>query len=232
MKLCALIVIATVATSSFPSPVRALTDPLPAPASDEFCIAVQQRIASTALKPGNTVFKDMPSFRHSKSSAEPFEIYQVVTYAGQRPIVVSCKMKTAAILRAVFGPSAAGEQLGCPDITQQIRALAIDELGRDGLPKAADRAARFVIDDNEPYITGRSFLADFPLSYQAPDGLVHLNSPGLFQDYDSWITPLLPKIFQGQIYCHLPTVEYVKALATGEMQPGTVITTADDAPVH
>ncbi|RMF94617.1 MAG: hypothetical protein D6727_12440, partial [Gammaproteobacteria bacterium] len=97
--------------------------------------------------------------------------------------------------------------------------------------QAAERAAAIVVDDNEPYITGRSYLADFQLSYRGDDGKVHLNSPGLFQDYDSWITMFLPEKVQGQSYCHLPTVEYIKALATGEMQPGTLVTTADDAPV-
>ena len=207
------------------------TDALPQPGSTEFCVVVQQRMATTALKGHNTWFRDMPSFRHSKPLAEPFNIYQVVTYAGQRPIMVSCKMKTAAHLRAVFGDKAAGRQLTCPDITRQLRARAVAELRQANLPTEADKAAAFVIDENEPYVAGGSYLADFSLSYRGQDGQVHLNSPGLFQDYDSWITPLLPKIFQGQSYCHLATVDYVMALATGQMQPGTVVTTADDAPV-
>ncbi|MEO8029739.1 MAG: hypothetical protein ABI765_02755 [Gemmatimonadota bacterium] len=208
-----------------------LPDALPPPGSPEFCVVVQQRMATTALKGTNTLFKDMPSYRHSKPLAEPFNIYQVVTYAGQRPIMVSCKMKTAAHLRAVFGDKAAGKQLTCPDITREIRSLAVAKLRQGNLAMAADKAAAFEIDENKPYVTGGAYLADFSLSYRGQDGKVHLNSPGLFQDYDSWITPLLPKIFQGQSYCHLATVEYVMALATGQMQPGTVVTTADDAPV-
>jgi hypothetical protein len=42
----------------------------------------------------------------------------------------------------------------------------------------------------------------------------------------------LPEKFEGQTYCHLATVAYVKALATGEIEPGTKMTTADDAPVQ
>ena len=205
---------------------------LPAPVSADFCVAVQKRLASTSLNGTNTLFTDMPSYRHSKPSAEPFNIYQIVTYAGRRPIMVSCKVKTAAHLRAVFGEQAAGKQRFCPDITREIRARAVAELRQANLPTAAEKAAVLVIDENEPYVTGSAYLADFPLSYRAPDGAVHLNSPGLFQDYDSWITPFLPAIFKGQSYCHLATVEYIKALATEEMQPGTVVTTAEDAPVN
>jgi hypothetical protein len=192
---------------------------LPPPASEDYCKAAQQILASTTLTGSNTVFTDMPEYRHSKPSADPHRIYQVVTYAGNLPVVVSCKTKTAAHLRAVYGPEAAGAQYFCP------------ELGRRVQRQAAARAAAFIVDDNEPYMTGRDYLADFELSFKAADGNVHLNSFGLFQNYDSWITRFLPWQVQGQSYCHVATVDYVKALARGEIEPGTVITTADDAPV-
>jgi len=157
-------------------------------------------------------------------------IYQVVTYAGQRPIMVSCKVKTAAHLRATYGETAAGEQLFCPEVTRLVQIQAVAELQAYD-PAAAAKAAAFVVDENEPFITGQSYLSEFELSYVADDGAVHFNSPGLFQNYDHWITWFLPDRFQGQSYCHIASVDYMKALATGEMQPGTIITTVDDAPV-
>jgi hypothetical protein len=193
---------------------------LPAPAAPEYCGAVQQILAGTTLAGTNTLFTDMPEYRHSKPSA------------GDRPIVVSCKTKTAAHLRAVYGPDAAGEQRGCPDITRRIRDQVAAELAAAGDAGAAARAADFVVDADEPYLAGRDYLADFRPSYRGDDGRVHLHSPGLFQDYDSWITRFLPWQVQGQSYCHLPTVDYVRALATGATEPGaTTVTTADDAPV-
>jgi len=204
---------------------------LPAPADEGYCQAAQQILASTTLTGSNTIFTDMPEYRHSKPSADPHRIYQVVTYAGSMPIVVSCKTKTAAHLRAVYGPEAAGTQYFCPELGRRVQRQAFDELTASGDTEAAARAAAFVVDDNEPYMTGRDYLADFELSFKGPDGNVHLNSFGLFQNYDSWITRFLPWQVQGQSYCHVATVDYVKALARGEIEPGTVITTADDAPV-
>ena len=81
-------------------------------------------------------------------------------------------------------------------------------------------------------MTGRDYLADFELSYVDDDGAIHLSSPGLFHDYDSWTTWILPEIVEGQAYCHIATASYIKSLAIGEMEPGTLITTADDAPVQ
>ncbi len=205
--------------------------PLPPATSAEFCVTAQEILASTTLRGENTLFTDMAAFRHSKPFVSPLRIFQVVTYAGQRPIVVSCKVKTAAHLRAAYGPQAAGRQLYCPDMTRLARDQAVAELRKAGQGAAAGRAAGFVIDDNEPYATGQAFLGDFQAIYRAPDGQVHLASPGLFQDYDRWFTRWLPEKLQGQSYCHLPTVDYIKAVAGGVMPPGATISAGEDAPV-
>ena len=211
-------------------PLATQAQTLPAPDSAQFCVMVQKILTGTELEGTSTLFTDMPAYRASKPSPDPLMIYQVVTYAGQRPIMVSCKVKTAAHLRASYGEAAAGEQLFCPEVTRLVQAQAVAELQVDD-PAAAAKAAAFVVDENEPFITGQSYLSEFELSYVADDGAVHFNSPGLFQNYDHWITWFLPDRFQGQSYCHIASVDYMKALATGDMQPGTIITTVDDAPV-
>jgi hypothetical protein len=213
-------------------PAGAQTTALPDPTTEDFCMAVQRITANTEHSGANTVFTNMPAYRKSKPFADPHLIYQVVTYRGDMPIMVSCKVKGAAHLRSAYGEDAAGEQLFCPAITQLIQAQAVVELEEAGDVAAAAKAAAFVIDETEPYATGQSYLADFELSYRGDDGAIHINSPGLFHDYDSWTTWILPERFEGQVYCHIATVEYLKALATGMMEPGVLITTADDAPVR
>lgn len=211
-------------------PVNAEIGTLPEPTSDKFCQVVQQILANTEMESYNTLFKNMPDYRASKPSPRPLMTYQVAQYDGQRPIMVSCKVKGAAHIRAAVGEDAAGEQQYCPSITRMVRARAIVELEQAGLDSAAEAAASFVIDENEPFITGREYLSDFQLSYKGEDGAVHISSPGLFHNYDSWTTWILPEKFEGQTYCHLATVAYIKALAMGETEPGTLMTTADDAP--
>jgi hypothetical protein len=207
------------------------TLPLPKATSEGFCVAVQQIMASTSMVGNNEIFTDMPSYRHSKPMVDPLSIYQVISYSGSMPIMVSCKIKGAAHLRSAFGEDAAGEQYYCPTVARSVQQQAIAQLKQEGLTEAAAKAATFVIDDNEPFMTGRDYLSDFQLSYVGDDGAIHINSPGLFHDYDSWTTWILPEKFEGQSYCHIATVDYLKALATGDMEPGITMTTADDAPV-
>ena len=211
--------------------VGAQSADLPLPTSDEFCTRVQQILANTEMVSNNTVFSNMPDYRASKPSPDPLNTYQVVTYQGQMPIAVSCKVKGAAHLRSAYGEDAAGDQQYCPVVAGMVKTQAVAELTEAGETEAAGRAQAFVIDENEPYMTGRDYLSDFSLSYVGEDDAVHISSPGLFHDYDSWTTWILPEIVEGQTYCHLATVDYMKALALGSIEPGTVITTVDDAPV-
>jgi hypothetical protein len=204
---------------------------LPDPTDPNFCQAVQKFMSNTEVESDNTLFTDMPEYRHSKPMVDPLQTFQVVSYAGTTPIMVSCKIKGAAHIRYAHGDDAAGEQLFCPDVTRVLQAQAIAGLKLAGLKDAAAKAEALVLDNNEPFMTGRDYLADFELSYVGDDGAVHIQSPGLFHDYDGWTTWILPEKFEGQAYCHLATPAYISALATGTMEPGTVMTTADDAPV-
>jgi len=203
---------------------------LPEPTSGEFCQAAQRYLANTEMSGEITVFDNMPDYRASKPSPDPLLIYQVVTYDDKRPIAVSCKVKTADHLRAVYGEEAAGEQRRCSAIAELVRQQAIRELEAEYPPAAAAKARSFIIDDNEPFMTGQAYLESFELSYLDEEGNIHIQSPGLQTDWENLLFWILPNRLRGQTYCHLATVPYMKALATGAIEPGTILTTADDAP--
>jgi len=177
------------------------------------------------------LFTDMAEYRASKPMVNPLQTFQVVQYSGQLPIMVSCKVKGAAHIRSVHGEEAAGEQKFCPEVARELQQLAVAELRQAGETQAAETAAGFVIDNIEPYITGQSYLGDFQLSYMDDEGVTHLSSPGLFHNYESWTRWIIPERLAGQVYCHLATPAYIKALAMGTMAPGIVMTAVDEAPV-
>ncbi len=212
------------------APVYAAPDDLPDPTSGAYCQLAQRTLANTAMEGNITVFDNMPEYRSSKPAPEPLQIYQVVTYDETRPIAVSCKVKAADHLRAVYGEEAAGEQQICSVMTNMALAQTIRELEAEGSAGAAAAARAFIIDDNEPYLTGQSYLTEFELSYLDENGKVHIQSPGLQTNWENLLVWILPDRLRGQTYCHLATVPYMKALATGEIEPGTLITTEDDAP--
>ena len=222
---------AVVASTILALPANAEDAKLPDPTSPDLCVAVQHILASTEIDATNEIFDNMPDYRHSKPSPNPLMIYQVVTYDDIGPIVVSCKVKTADHIRAEYGEEAAGEQRYCPEIARMTQAQAVAEL-QQWNPDAASVAQSFVVDDIEPYMMGSSYLSDFQSSYLGDDGLIHFQAPGLQTNWDDWLIWVMPNRLRGQTYCHLPTVAYMKRLATGTTEPGTTITTVDDAPTQ
>ena len=54
-------------------PALAQDSVLPAATDPNFCQVVQQIMANTQMESENTVFTDMPEYRHSKPAVEPSE---------------------------------------------------------------------------------------------------------------------------------------------------------------
>jgi len=225
-------VMATAVSLVFAS-AAANAEVLPDPTSADFCQRAQQLLATTEIVSENNVFDNMPDYRSSKPSAEPgqsVKTYQVVTYKGDTPIVVSCKVKTSDHIQDVYGEDKAGQQNICALLTGMLKDQAVAELLSAGNPGAADIARNFAVEQTEPVVTGRSYLADFQPVTEAADGTITLHSPGLQVEWDSWWWYVLPDKFVGQTYCHLPTADLIKGVATGDMSPGLTVTTVDDAP--
>ncbi|MEE4185792.1 MAG: hypothetical protein V2J12_08495 [Gammaproteobacteria bacterium] len=215
--------------AAVPAGALAADRALPDPTSPAYCQAVQEIMANTRQQAEVTVFDNMDDYRGSKPEPDPLKIFQVVTYDDKRPVMVSCKVKAADHLRAVYGETAAGNQEICAAVTRLTRAQAVRELEQEYPEAAAERARNFVIDENEPSLAGQTYLSEFELSYTDSEGRVHIQSPGLQTDWDNWLIWLFPNRLRGQTYCHLATVPYMKALATGAVEPGTVMVTTDDA---
>ena len=214
------IVIALMASIFIAKPTWAA---LPAASSDEFCRTVQQLLASTDMVSNNTIYEDLEAFRKSKPGAEPLQTYQMLSWDGELPITVSCKVKTADNLRYVYGENAAGAQQYCPYITRQIMEGAEQQLLAAGEDDAASRLQAFVLDRNEPYMTGSSYLSSYAPVYTGDDGRVHIASPGLMVYWDSFWRYIMPDILVGQTYCHLVTADYLMAVARGERDPGASV---------
>ena len=202
---------------------------IPDPRSPEFCAMVQRVLANTDMTPNVTVFDNMPDYRSSKPSIEPLNAYQLVTYSGDMPIIVSCKVKTSDHLQTEFGEDAAGKQRFCPEFTQMLLDQAVAEL-QESNPDAAAVAAGFIVENTEPYATGSSYLGEYNPLYRDAEGKVHIVTPGLQTDWGNWMFWLLPNRLRGQTYCHLPTTQLLQAVATGEMDTDILIHTRDDAP--
>jgi hypothetical protein len=185
---------------------------------DDFCTEVQRILAATGIPSTNTVFTDMGEFRASKPSVNPLMTYQYVTYHNDQAKMISCKVKAADHLVAEYGAEAAGPQGMCRDITLIIHGRVMDGLEQIN-PALADPARAVVIDPDEPFLTGGSWLSEFPLSYRGDDGAIHINTQSLQINWDDWRFWIMPNRLRGHTYCHLIAPAHMAALISGDAQP-------------
>jgi hypothetical protein len=202
-------------------PVTQAADPGATVTRGDFCAAVQNVLAGTALAPKNTIHTDWGAFRKSKPAIRPLETQQFVEYedaAGTRPKRISCKTKTWDQIRDVYGADAArdGGAASCRDVNRDTimttwRAMTPAERAR-----AAHPPQRIMLDGDENVIMGSKWVEPYEFAYLGSDGRVHVQARTIEVGFKEWPWRLAPAQFRGTYYCHLIAPEYARRVMLGE----------------
>jgi hypothetical protein len=187
----------------------------PGPSSESdagFCARAQAAIVSALPPAQNEVFTDFTAFTKSKPAVRPLYTRQFVRLQDgdpQRPILISCKMKTADHLISEYGSGQAGEDRGCRHVNElTLRSVEAS------LPKSLRRAVIF----EEDIVTtdGPVWLAPYAHARLDSSGALHLQSRAMKND---WLDPRCadssPQL-RGTRYCHFIAPEYLRRLLQGE----------------
>jgi len=193
--------------------------------SAEFCIVAQTAIVAAKPVARNEIHDDFTAFTKSKPVAEPLMTTQYVWRESSDPqagpMIISCKMKTADHLIAVYGAGAAGADIGCSgvnEITLREVLASFTAKERRGLRFEGGRRIRFEAD----IVTtqGPVWLEPYALATLGAEGSLQLQAKGM---RDEWLDPRYaeaPPQFRGTRYCHLIAPEYLRRLLLGEVEPG------------
>lgn len=190
----------------------------------DFCVAAQAAIVDARPAARNEIHEDFTAFTKSKPAANPLVTTQYVRRENENPqagpMMVSCKMKTADHLIAVYGPDAAGVDIGCSgvnEITLRKVLASLTPQERRRLRFDSGRKVSFAPD----IVTtqGPVWLEPYPLATLGADGSLQLQAKGMRND---WLDPRYaqaPPQFRGTRYCHLVAPEYLRRLLLGEVEP-------------
>lgn len=194
---------------------KAATD-MPLATDDRYCITAQQRVAATGVPTVNVVHTDFQAFTFSKPKARPLETTQYVWFedeAKTRPKMISCKMKTADHIRAEYGADQSGGDTSCAALNERTTQAVLAALTPAERRKLAFDGGRNVVYDPDFVTTdGLTWLAPFEVARVDDDGVLHIASKGMKND---WLDPKLANAaerFKGTRYCHLIAPEYLKRL--------------------
>jgi hypothetical protein len=176
---------------------------------DTFCTEVQRVTAQTNVKPNLTIHKTSWDYRYSKPGIEPVEIHQYITPdASGQPKMISCKVKAVDHLKSAYGPTAAGTQGTCEQVTRSVVEQARASAGPRAIPVR--------VDPEEQVWTGSSYLAPFELLSKDASGILHVHTRYMRIDWDDWRWYVMPNKVRGHLYCHVIAPEYMARVLRGE----------------
>ena len=187
--------------------------------AEAFCGSAQQWIAQTDMQAEVVLYEDHEAFVESKAAIEPLSVPQFFSNPEPDsgiPRVVSCKMKTAEQLNAVYGAegAVAGTSQSCETVLSRMLDARFAERTGESLSLNRDD---FLIDEEDSTFIGPMWLEPWPFEPLSVDdsGLVHLLSRSLYVP-DAWYIPM-PDSFKGVYYCHTISPVYLDALITGSL---------------
>lgn len=205
---------------------RGTVTPGPGRPLAEFCLDAQQVIVKTAVTPTLIVHSDFDAFVKSKALIEPLSIQQYIWYENDdtgRPVMVSCKLKSADHLNEALGKGTSAGDGQCQDMNRLTFERVRASLGGNPTESVIFDGAEVVSNEANPGMTGPDWLKPYEMTWRDDSGVLHLRSKGFRVDWTDPRYAAMPGRFRGVQYCHLIAPEYLARLVSGKAQAGIVV---------
>ena len=192
----------------------------------EFCLEAQRVIVRTDVTPALILHTDFDAFVKSKAAIEPLTIQQYIWYEDDdpaRPVMVSCKLKSADHLNEAFGAGTAAGNGRCQDMNRLTWDRVRATLGGVDVGQVVFDPAEEVRNTENPGMTGPDWLKPYAMTSRDEAGVLQLRSKGFRVDWTDPQFAAMPGRFRGVQYCHLVAPEYLARLLTGQVQPGVIV---------
>lgn len=194
------------------------------PAAEKYCISAQRLVTQTGLPVNLQLQTDFDAFVRSKALIEGPTIQQFNWSDGNDELVgISCKLKNADHLLAVFGPGSAGPDGACQDMNRAVYALVAREIPAPVYPRVVFDPAEGNMNEGNPGMTGPDWLAPFTLTTVDADGSLRIHTKGFIVNFSDPRFEKMPVRFRGVHYCHFIAPAHLRALLEGRAKPGVEI---------
>ena len=195
----------------------------PVPPLEEFCLEAQRVVVRTAVTPALVLHPDFDGFVKSKAAIEPLTIHEYIWFEDDdptRPVMVSCKLKSADHLNEAFGKSTSAGNGRCQDMNRLTYDRVRAGLGTANVEPVVFDPAEEVRNTANPGMTGPDWLKPYEMTWRDAAGALHLRSKGFRVDWTDPRFAAMPGRFRGVQYCHLIAPEYLTRLVLGKAKAG------------
>ena len=196
------------------------------PPLTQFCLEAQRIVVRTAVTPALVLHPDFDGFVKSKASIEPLTIHQYIWYEDDdpaRPVMVSCKLKSADHLNEAFGPGTSAGNGRCQDMNRLTYDRVRNTLAPANVELVIFDPAEEVRNAENPGMTGPDWLKPYEMTWRDESGVLHVRSKGFRVDWTDPQFAAMPGRFRGVQYCHLIAPEYLTRLVTGKATAGLAV---------
>jgi hypothetical protein len=194
------------------------------PATDEFCLAAQRLVGSTAIPMKLVVHRNFDAFVKSKALIEGPTLQQYDWADAEGDLLgISCKLKSADHLVSVYGADSAGPDGACQDMNRAVYELVRQEIPRPVFAEVRFDPVETVSNETTPGMTGPDWLAPFTLTSIDADGALRIATKGFIVEFGDPRYAQMPVRFRGVHYCHFIAPGHLRQLLDSRARPGAVI---------
>lgn len=194
---------------------------LPAMTTPGFCTQVQKLLEGTALESRNVIHTDYDAFTDSKPDVKPLTTHQFLQMSdgsSPMPLRLSCKLKSADHIEAVYGANSASAQPRmCRDAHQQMVLAVWASMTRAEMLRAKFNPDTVMLDGDDIRFVGPGWIAPYESYYVGEKGRLHLRAKSLNPTWNDWRWKIMPERLRGTHYCHLVAPEAIRALMLGDL---------------
>ncbi|MFW2405081.1 MAG: hypothetical protein ACN4GT_09950 [Gammaproteobacteria bacterium] len=202
------------------------------PAVEEYCLVAQRIVTRTERPTALVVHETFDGFVKSKATIsegdDPIPEVQQYNWTDQAGLVagISCKLKSADHLNLVYGKGTAGPDGACQDMNRYV----IDSLG---IPEKQLAYPAVILDPTEQAQTpgippsagglGPQWLQSYVATGVDENGALVIRTKGFTVDFLDPRYAQAPARFRGVHYCHFIAPDHLRAVLTGDAEPGVEI---------
>jgi hypothetical protein len=197
--------------------------PITLPAINDYCAAAQKEIASSRVPARNVLVTDYAAFARATPSLQPLETLQYVGYADEKKSkarMISCKLHSAAQIRAAYGATAAGESTTCARLNRRtLDAVMISMTDRQKKKMPFNGALPVALDPDELAASEAQWLEGFTMVQTDAGGTLRIRAKSLRAGNTALRrTSTSAQVTDGRQYCHLIAPDYLRRILVGEVQ--------------
>ena len=207
--------------ASDPRPV-VVGQPTGLPALNDYCAAAQKEIASSRVPARNVLVNDYQAFSRASPSAKPLETLQFTGYADPQHAharMISCKLHSAARIRAEYGATAAGEASSCARLNRRtLDAVMLTLTDKQKKKMPFKGAVPVMLEPDLQASSEADWLEGFTMVETDAGGTLRIRAKSLGAGAATLRVSTRANPNASVQYCHLIAPDYLKRILTGEVE--------------